>query len=126
MNYLALPLAALLAGCSPSILAGAADVVSTSPAPLERTVLDEKAVTLAAQAVDAAALSASALARTGIVRPGSDTALAMARALDTARDGVNAAELARQAGSESSYSAALAKATAAIADLKTILASIGA
>ena len=126
MNYLALPLAALLAGCSPSILAGAADVVSTAPAPLERTVLDEKAVTLAAQAVDAAAISASAMVRVGIITPGSPTALKLARALDTARDGVNAAELARQAGSASSYSVALDKALAAVADLKTILASIGA
>lgn len=113
-----------LSGCDAARLAAsAADTVSTPPAPMERTVIDEKAITLAAQAVDAAALSANALVRAGLIRPGGQTAIKLAMALDAARDGVNAAEAARRAGSAASYAQAMDHARAAIAEIKAIIAT---
>ena len=103
-----------------SIAASAADAAGV-PVPATTSALDEKALTLAAKAVDAAALSASALVRVGVIEPGSPTALRLAGALDTARDGVNAAALAREAGNATTYSAALDKATAALAAIAAII-----
>ena len=103
-----------------SIAASAADAAGV-PVPATTSALAEKALTLAAKAVDAAALSASALVRVGVIEPGSPTALRLAGALDTARDGVNAAALAREAGNATTYSAALDKATAALAAIAAII-----
>lgn len=123
-NWLALPMAATLAACSPQTVAGALDTVASAPAPAERTTIDEKAVTLAAQTVDALALTASALVQARVIVPGSPLALRLAKALDVARDGVNAAELARQAGSAGSYAVALDRALAAVAEIKAIVAEV--
>ena len=105
-----------------SIAAGAADAAGVPvPATTSTSALDEKALTLAAKAVDAAALSASALVHAGVILPGSPGALRLAGALDTARDGVNAAALAREAGNATTYSAALDKAAAALAAITAII-----
>ena len=103
-----------------SIAASAADAAGV-PVPATTSALDEKALTLAAKAVDAAALSASALVHAGVILPGSPGALRLAGALDTARDGVNAAALAREAGNATTYSAALDKAAAALAAITAII-----
>lgn len=89
-----------------------------APAVLDRTEIDEKALTLAARAVDAAALSASALVRAKVVEPGSPRAIALATGLDKARDAVNAAAAARKAGSAGSYREALAHAEDALAQIR--------
>lgn len=117
---------ALFAACAAlSLTACDFGSVASAPAPLEQTAVDEKALTLAAQAVDAAAVAASALVRVGAITPGSDRALAVAKALSTARDAVNAAENARQAGSAADYVTAIARANAAVADIRAILANLG-
>ena len=115
----------LLAVCASLALAGcAANGGPTSilpPAPLSQTTVDEKALTLAAQTVDALALSTSALVKTGVLKGGTPTALAMADALDAARDGVNLAAAAREAGNANDYATAIAKVGAAIAQVRTLL-----
>lgn len=126
MRYLTLPLALTLAGCTTTgalqVGASAVDAAGVhSPAPAQLTVIDEKAITLAARSVDAVALSASALVRAGVIRPGTPTALALATALDDARKAVNAAELARQAGSTTSYRQALDRALAAVDQVKSLI-----
>jgi uncharacterized protein (DUF2342 family) len=98
-----------LAACT-----GTTGIPSIPPAPLEQTVADEKALTLAGKAVDTAAISASALVRVGVIEPNSPTAQRMARALDDARNWVNAAAAARAAGNARSYAEALAKADEAL------------
>lgn len=117
----------ILAACAVLSLA-ACDFgsVASAPAPLEQTVVDEKALTLAAQAVDTAAVAASALVRVGALKAGEPAALKVAKALDTARDAVNAAENARQAGSAADYFTAISRANAAVADIRAVLANIGA
>lgn len=90
------------------------------PAPLASTAFDEKALTLMAKAVDTAALSASALVRMKAIEPGSPRAIALATALDKARDAVNAAASARKAGSAASYTEALANAEAAFTQIRQI------
>lgn len=123
-------LALALSGCGMGNAHSAATVAATvadsvgakPPVTLEASAIDEKALTIAAKGVDALALSATALVRAGIIRPGSPAALKLATALDDARDGVNAAQLARKAASATSYRDALAKAEAAIDAIKAIIA----
>lgn len=114
MKKIALPLLLVLSACTPTGL-------TSTPAPLEQTTIDEKAVTLAASTVDALALSASALVKAGVVAPGTPRALSLATALDTARDAVNAAEAARKAGSATNYQTAIARAQEAVSQIKTII-----
>lgn len=95
-----------------------------APAPatvLERTTADEKALHFAAATVDAVALSLSALSKTPMLRPGTETAQRLAKGIDGARDGVNAAAGARTA---TSYRAALARAQESVDAVKAIVASI--
>lgn len=120
IRNLLIPCALLaLTACNPGGIASA-------PAPLERTTIDEKAVTLAAQSVDAVALSVTALVKAGVIKPGTPTAIKIASALDTARDAVNTAEKARQAGSATNYLTAIARANAAVSEIKAIIAKLGA
>ena len=109
------------ASAAPTLAAAIADAAGVPAAPLTRTILDEKGLTLAAQAVDVAALSASALVKAHVITPGSPAALRLADGLDRARDGINLAALARDAGNAPSYTAALAKAGEALAGVKAVL-----
>lgn len=111
-----------VAACTTANGASVLDTVgSKPPITCAKTSFDEKALTLAAQSVDVLALSASALVKAGVVTKGSPNALKLATGLDDARIGVNSAELAREACNATSYSTALAKATAAIATIKSAL-----
>ena len=106
-----------LGGC----LGAGAGTVPGSPAALaQTTVADEQALTLAARAVDSAALAARALVKTGVITPGSPLALSLARRLDQARDLVNAAAAARTA---LSYGAALDQLTALLTEIQTDIQS---
>lgn len=113
---LAVSLSGSLAGC----VAGGLPSVP-APAPLTRTVIDEQALTLATQTVDVLALSASALVKNGVIVRGSPPAQRLATALDTARDGINAAATAREAGNAASYGEAITKASAALAQVRAII-----
>lgn len=128
--FLCAMLALVLTACSfdqapirsaASVAAATADAAGAKPpAPLASTDVDEKALTLMAKAVDTAALSASALVRMKAIEPGSPRAIALATALDKARDAVNAAASARKAGSAASYTEALANAEAAFTQIRQI------
>lgn len=107
--------------------ASAADAAgATPPAPLANTIADEKAVTIAAGGVDVAAVSLSALAKAGLIRPGSPIALDLANKLDGARNLVNAAAAAREAGDARSYREALAQAETALTAVKAAIVNFGA
>lgn len=120
-NYLFSLCAALclLSGCGIAAVLG--EPASAPPAPLSQTIIDEKALTLAAQTVDVLAISASALVKARVIQAGSPAALSMADGLDKARTAVNLAALARDAGNASSYAAAITKASAAIAQIRTAI-----
>lgn len=94
---------------------------SLPPAPLAGTAIDEKGLLLASETLYVVALSVSALARTGFITPGSERASRIALALDLARDGINAAEEARKAGSATSYAEAIARATSATALIQRLI-----
>lgn len=109
-----------------SVSAGAASVADAAGVPkptLQGTAVDEKAITLAAKAVDVAAVSASALVAARVIEPGTPKALAIAEGLDRARDAVNAAAAARNAGNATSYTAALADAEQAVAQIRAAIGS---
>ncbi len=120
MKRLTIFLPILLLGCSTLDTARTAATVADAsgvpvPRPCSKTIGDEKAVALLATGVDVAALTISALARAnvpGFIK-GTPSALRIGAALDDARNGVNAAALARQACDAASYTKALGKATAA-------------
>lgn len=95
------------------------------PATTTRTMIDEKALTIAAKGVSAAAVSVSALVKVGAIKAGTPLAQSIACSLDGARDAVNAAEAARQVGNATSYTAALARAETAIDAVKAALANLG-
>lgn len=95
--------------------------VTSAPAPLTHTVIDEQALTLASQTVDVLALSATALVKNHVIRAGSPTALKLADGLDRARNAVMAAASARKAGNATSYAEALTQARAAIAQVRSAL-----
>lgn len=121
-RLLALAVASLaLAACTPT--SGVPSLPESPRAIADMTIADEKAVTLAAQAVDTLALSASALVRAGVIEPGTPRAQAIARALDDARNWVNAAATAREAGNAASYNEALIKSGEALAAIRLALAS---
>lgn len=112
--FFALAVLSLTAGCTMGS-------VTSAPAPLTHTVIDERALTLAAQTVDVLALSATALVKNHIIVAGSPTAVRLANALDKARNGVKAASAARDAGNATTYGEALAKASQAVAEIRSII-----
>ena len=98
-----------------SAAATAADAAGVPvPETTTKTIIDEQALTLATKTVSVLADAASALVRVGVIEPHSPTAQTIARGLDDARNGVNAAALAREAVNARSYSEALDKAKAAV------------
>jgi hypothetical protein len=117
---LAVCAALALSGCA--ALGNLAGGLPPSPAAAaDQTTLDEKAVTVAALAVDALAVSATHLVQAGVIEKGSPRALAVADGLDRARRWVNAAAAARRAGNADSYAEALTKAGEALAAVKFAL-----
>lgn len=98
-----------------------ADYTTQSPAPLSNTVIDDRAVRYAFQALDAAASLADAALDAKLIIPGSAKALAIADGLDKTRHWLNAASAAQKAGSVTSYNTAFANATAAMAEVNKAL-----
>ena len=117
---LAVAALAPLAGCTQgqvqSTGSAAATVAATvadsagiaKPTPCVSTTIDEKVLIISARAVDAAATASIKLVEAHVIEPGSPRAIALATALDKARDAVNIAAAARDACNATSYSAALA------------------
>lgn len=110
--------------------AGAADGLGVPPpsevSPGANTLIDDKAIVTAFQALDLAASAADTILAVKPSFAGSPAALKLAAALDTARHALNAASAAQRAQQATSYVIAMQDAQAAIASAKAaILASKG-
>lgn len=92
-----------VAGCTPAI-------VNQAPAPLQQTVIDEKALITAFSAFDVLLTAVDGLVVAKVIVPGSPTAAKLKGYLATAQTALNAAAAAQKVGSTSSYLAALDKA----------------
>lgn len=112
---LALAVVPLTAGCA--IL----DNPTSAPAPLEQTVVDEKALVLALETFDTTLTSVDILVDNGYIKPGSARALQIAGYIDTAKRALQTASAAQRAGSTASYLEAIDQARAAIAGVKVLL-----
>lgn len=111
LKTLFLPLALLASSCTPADMIGSA---GTAPAPLQKTVIDEKGLLAAWSAFDVALTAVDGLVAVKIIVPGSPKALAIKGYLSAAQDGLNAATAAQKAGSTSDYLAALTEAQKAL------------
>ncbi len=92
-----------------------------APAPLEQSVLDEKALVLALETFDTVLTSVDILTDAGYIQPGSTRARQIADAIDRAKGWMQAASAAQRAGSTASYLEALEQARRAIASVKSSL-----
>jgi len=124
-------LAVGLAGCgaagqpvrsAATVAATAADAAGApKPRPLATTAIDEKALVIAARALDTLAVTASRLVNAGAIQPGSATALKLADGMDKARHAINAAAAAREVLDAESYRRALADAEGALGEIRQAL-----
>lgn len=108
-------LCVVVSGCTPPGITAPPGSAS-SPAAitgLDRTLIDDKAVDLAFDALDVAAYGADALIQLKKVTKGSATADAIATGLDTTRYWLNAARRFQRLGQATSYTDAIAQAAAA-------------
>ena len=117
MRALILAVGATLALSGCTTLPSALD----SPAPLQQTVIDDRAVRYGFLSLDALATLADSALDAKLLVPGSAKALAIANALDKARHAMNAASAAQKAGSLASYNLAFDEATKAMAEVKLAL-----
>jgi hypothetical protein len=101
--------------------AGLGSIVSTPPAPLSHTSLDEKAINLALKSADAIATAVDLLVAVKQIVPGTPRALNVKRGLLALRDGLVAASAAQRAGNATSYEEALRNAEAALAAVQSAL-----
>lgn len=117
-KYLTAALAAMLAL---SLIACETIPAGQPPAPLNQTVLDEKAIITALSAYDVVLTAVDALVAAKVLVPGSPKALQVRQALVTARDALKTASAAQRAGSATTYAEAIAQATVAFNGVKTLL-----
>ena len=91
---------------------------TTSPAPLQKTVIDDRAVRYGFLSLDTLASLADSAMDAKLIVPGTEKAKAIANGLDRARNAMNAASAAQKVGSVSSYNAAFDEALEAMASVK--------
>lgn len=108
------------AGSTPAQSSASAPA-STSVSPLANTTLDDKAIIVAFEALDAAATAADALVAAKAITPGSPRAVTIANGLDGARKWLNIASAAQRAGQADNYVTAIAQAAAAVAGVRAAL-----
>lgn len=114
----------LVAALAATSLAGCTAMnTGTSPAPLSKVAIDDRAVRYAFLTLDTLATLADAAIDAKLITPGSAKARAVANGLVRAKAAVNAASHAQRAGSLAAYNAAFDEATAAIAEVKKALGS---
>ena len=111
-----LALGLLTAGC-----AGFLADPTKAPAPLEQSVVDERALILALETFDTTLTSVDILIEAGYIVPGSPKALEIAGHIDRAKAALAAASAAQRAGSTTSYLEAIEQARAAIALVKAAI-----
>lgn len=114
MKNIFIALSIALAGCQtvPSPL---------SPAPLATTAIDEKTLVLALQTFDTLLTAVDRLVAAGVIVPGSARATQIADAIHTAKTAYQVASEAQKVGNSSSYLAAMARATTAIATINNLI-----
>lgn len=93
----------------------------TSPAPLQRTVIDDRAVRYAFLGLDTLATLADAAMDSKLVVPGTPLALTLADGLEKTKYWLNAASRAQKAGSLLEYNRAFEEASKAMALVKKAL-----
>lgn len=103
-----------LAGCAPG-------GITSAPAPLAQTAIDEKGVTLAWQAFNTALDAINALRRAGVIKDGSSSARALADGIDRTTLALSSASAAQRAGNSANYLTAMAEAQAALTGIRSLL-----
>jgi hypothetical protein len=115
-QIVALVLLTLMTAC-----AGLPVASPTPPAPLQKTVIDEKGLIAAYSAFDVALSAVDGLVAAGVIVPGSPRALQIKGLLITARTGLDAASSAQKAGSAATYAEALQSARDALSQASSLL-----
>lgn len=105
-----------LAGCN-----NLPDPTGAPPAPLEQTVIDEKALTASWAALDFIAATVDQLIDLGQIQKGTPRGDAIKRALLATQSALNAATDAKNALSASSYAKAMLDAKASFTELAKLL-----
>lgn len=113
MRILALALLVSVAGCS--------TIPAQPPAPLNRTVIDEKGLLFAFQTFDTAVTAVEELIKAGVIVPGSPRALALANWIDKGSLALQAASAAQRAGSATDYLTAIGDARVAVSNIAQLV-----
>lgn len=111
------------AATGPVASAGSAPAQPSASAvtPLANTAIDDKAIVVAFQALDATATAADALLAAGVIQPGSQSALRLANGLESAKTWLNIASQAQKAAQAENYVAAIAQASAALTSVRSAI-----
>lgn len=109
--FAALSLAIMATACTPLDLVSSA---GTPPAPLQKTVIDEKALLATWDAFDVALSAIDALVATGYIVKDTPFALKIKGYVETTQTALNAATAAQKAGSATDYITALTEAQKAM------------
>lgn len=117
MKRALIAVALALSACTPT-------TVTTAPAPLNQTVIDEKGLIAAVNTAQAIRTVVDFLRDSGKLVPGTPLALQVQEGLRALRDGLNGAAAARQAGSTTSYAVAIAKASEAAVTLNQLFTQL--
>lgn len=117
--FLSLGLALSLSACG----AGTLGPVLSSPAPLQRVVIDDRAISYALQSYDAMLTLVDAGIKAKIFVPGTPRANAIANALIRVKYWLQVASSAQKAGSNASYLEAFRQAKLALSLAQTALAA---
>lgn len=120
MRILFLSVLIALGACTPLSLTP----IQPSPAPLERTVIDEKGLLATWAAFDVVLASVDGLIASKVIVPGSPSALAIKGHIKTTQNALNAATAAQRAGSAKNYFAAMIEAEKAFRLVATTLKGI--
>ena len=96
---------------------------AVAPAPLAKTLIDEKGVVIALQSADVIATGVDQLVAAGVIVPGSPRALTIKSGLIALRSFLIAASAAQQAGNADTYAEAMTEAAKAFREIAGALNS---
>lgn len=108
-----------MAACTTTTASDARSIATA--APLQSTVIDERALIVAFEAFDTVLYVVNVLITAGAIEPGSERALALSQHIATAQHWLNSAHEAQRIGNNGLYAAALDRAKAAIISSRTDL-----
>lgn len=103
-----------LAACSPGS-------VTSAPAPLAQTVIDEQAVRLVWEGFNTALDAINVLRRAGVIQDGSPAARSLADGIDRTTLALTAASAAQRAGNATDYVTAMNEARDALLAMRDLL-----